>query len=70
MRNILEDGPWGLGGGFGGEVREVDESQTMPTFEQQEASSRPQLGPGVNGRCVNGDHETFQIIRHLRKTGP
>lgn len=48
------------------EVRKVDGSQMMPTFEH-EASSQPRLGPGVNGRCVSGDHESFQVIRHLRK---
>lgn len=48
------------------EVREVDRSQMMPTFEQHEALSQPQLGPGVNGRGVSGDHESFQIIRRSR----
>lgn len=49
------------------EVREVDRSQMMPTFEQHEALSQPQLGPGVNGRGASGDHESFQIIRRSRK---
>lgn len=48
------------------EVREVDRSQMMPTFEQHEALSQPQLGPGVNGRGASGDHESFQIIRRSR----